>query len=93
MRYLIFIGSALLLSSCSYFKWVTLDRNGQIINENKRLVNIIGNPQMECYNSQNQLVAKGYFVRQENDGSFLIDEFGKQYVVVENPNCLLGRND
>lgn len=92
MRYLLFLIPLLALSSCSYFKWVTTDKNGQIINEDKRPVNIVGNPQMSCFNSKNQLIAKGYFVRQEEDGSFLVDEFGKRYVVVEKPNCVLGNN-
>lgn len=77
---------------CSSVRWVTTD-HGQIINDNRKPVNIIGNPMMRCYNSKNQLVADGYFVRQEDDGSFLIDEYGKRYVTVINPNCLLGPND
>lgn len=92
MKKLLLFIPILALSSCSYFKWVTVDKNGQIINENKKSVNIMGNPQMSCFDSKNLLIAKGYFVRQEEDGSFLIDEFGKDFVTVENPNCLLGNN-
>jgi hypothetical protein len=82
----------LLFVGCSYVRWVTTDKNGQIINDDKRPVNIIGNPEMACYDSKNQLITRGYFVRQTEEGSFLIDEFGKRYVLVENPNCRLGRD-
>lgn len=89
MKYFAICLIGMLLTSCSYVRWVTVEK-GQIINENKKPVNIVGNPQMSCYDSKNELVAKGYFVRQQDDGSFLIDEFGTRYVIVENPNCLLG---
>ena len=92
MKYLIFI-MPLLLSSCVSLRWVTVDKSGQVINENGYALNIVGNPVMTCYNWKNELVVKGYFVRQNDDGSFLIDEFGKRYVTVKNPNCRLGPNE
>jgi hypothetical protein len=76
---------------CSEVRYVTVE-HGQIINDDKRPVNIVGNPEMACYDSKNQLITKGYFVRQTEEGNFIIDEFGKRYVLVENPNCRLGRD-
>ena len=92
MKYIIFI-IPLLLSSCVSFRWVTVDRSGQIVNENKRPLTIAGNPVMTCFNWKNELVVEGYFVQQNKDGSFLIDEFGEGYTTVENPNCRLGPNE
>jgi len=89
MKYLSIYLIGVLLTGCSYIKWVTV-QDGQIINENKRPVNVVGNPQMACYDSNNKLIAKGYFVRQTDIGDFIIDEYGKGFVTIENPNCRLG---
>jgi hypothetical protein len=83
----------LLLTGCASFKWVTVDKKGQVINENRQSLTILGNPVMACYNWKNELVAEGYFVQQNDDGSFLVDEYGKRYVTVKTPNCRLGPND
>lgn len=91
MKYL-WLAVPLLLTGCSSVRWVTVEK-GQIVNDNRRPVNIVGNPVMTCFDSSNQLIAEGYFVRQQEDGSFLIDEFGKAYVTVPNPNCRLGPNE
>lgn len=80
----------LMLTSCASVNWVTVDPKGQIISENKQSVEILGNPVMACYNWKNQQITEGYFVRQQEDSSFLIDEFGKGFKIVENPNCRLG---
>jgi hypothetical protein len=90
MKYLVFI-IPLLLSSCVSFRWITVEK-GQIVNENRQPLNIVGNPVMACYNWKKELVANGYFVQQNDDGSFLVDEFGKDYVTVETPNCRLGND-
>jgi hypothetical protein len=91
MRYLIFI-IPLLLSSCVPFKWITVDKSGQVINENRQPLAIVGNPVMQCFNWKNELVVNGYFVRQTKEGNFIIDEFGKDFVLVTDPNCRLGND-
>ena len=83
----------LLFTGCASFRWVTVDKNGQVINENRQPLNIVGNPVMACFNWKNELIANGYFVRQNDDGAFIIDQFGKDYVTVETPNCRLGPNE
>ncbi len=86
MRYLLLILPILFLSACVSFRWITVE-NGQIVNENRRPSNVVGNPTMACYDSYNNLIAEGYFVVQNTDNSFIIDEFGKDYVNVTNPRC------
>jgi hypothetical protein len=88
MKYLIFI-VPFLLSSCSSIRWITVEK-GQAITENREPVTILGNPQLSCFNWKNELIAEGYFVRQTENGSFLVDEFGKDFVLVTDPNCRLG---
>jgi hypothetical protein len=92
MKYLIFLLPVLLLSSCSSIRWVTVEK-GQIVNENRQPLTIVGNPPIACFDSANKLIAEGYFVRQNDDGSFLVDEFGKDYITVKNPNCRLGLSE
>ena len=90
MKYLSLLLVPLLFTAgCVSFRWVTVEK-GQIVNENRQPLAILGNPVMACFNWKNELVAEGYFVQQNDDGSFLVDEFGKEYVVVQNPNCRLG---
>lgn len=90
MRKLILL--SLLFTGCASVRWVTTD-HGQVVDEQNRKLNIVGNPRITCYNERNEIVADGYFVYQKDDKSFLIDEFGKQYVTVKNPKCRLGSND
>lgn len=81
-----------LLTSCTFVRFATVD-HGQIVDQSKRPLDIEGRPRMTCINSKKQVVADGYFVFQKDDGSFVIDEFGKRYVTVKNPVCLLGSNE
>jgi hypothetical protein len=81
-----------LLTGCVSIRWVTTD-HGRIVDTHNLPVNIVGNPRLTCTNVRGEVVADGYFVRQLDDGAFLIDEFGKRYVVVENPVCRLGSNE
>lgn len=83
----------LMLTGCSSVCWVTVDPKGQVISENKQSVEILGNTIMTCYDWKNQQITEGYFVYQNDDNSFFIDEYGKDYITVENPNCRLGPNE
>ena len=77
-----------MLTSCGSIRFVTVE-HGRILTENKQSLQIIGNPVITCYNRQNELIATGYFVKQKED-SFIIDEYGKDYVEVKNSICKLG---
>lgn len=60
------------------------------------VVTIVGNPVLTCYRvfgNDQVVIAEGYFVYEDSDGSLLIDEFGKDFVVVHHPICDLGPQD
>lgn len=84
--------AALSLVGCSSIRYVTLE-NGRIVTEHNKPVNIVGNPQICCFDSTGNVIAEGIFVYQRDDGAFLIDEYGKDYKIVKNPYCRLGSND
>lgn len=81
-----------LLVGCASVRFVTTER-GKIVDEQGRALTIIGDPPMSCIDEKGNIIADGYFVYQKDANSFLIDEFGKDYVVVKNPHCQVGRND
>ena len=76
----------LLTIGCSSIKLITTD-HGQIVNQDYKPIKIVGNPQMICYNSRNEVIAEGYFVRQREDDAFILDDFGAGYIVVKYPVC------
>lgn len=80
-----------LLTGCASVRYAQTD-HGQIVDEHKQSLSILGNPRMTCVDSKGKVIADGYFVYQQDDGAFIIDEFGKQYLTVENPVCQLGNN-
>lgn len=90
MKYLWLLVS-LSFIGCSNIRWITVEK-GRIVSENRNPVEILGNPVMSCFNWKNELISEGYFVQQTEDGSFLIDEYGKDFTIIENPNCRLGPN-
>lgn len=81
-----------LFTGCASVRFVTVN-HGQVVDDHNRKLNIVGNPRITCYNDKNEIVADGYFVYENDDKSFLVDEFGKQYVTVKNPKCRLGSNE
>jgi hypothetical protein len=81
-----------LLFGCASIKFVHTE-HGQIVTDKQQRVSIIGNPELTCYDVKGNVIANGYFVRQADDGSFVLDEFGTRYVVVPNPFCKLGNNE
>ena len=82
----------MLVTGCASVRFATVD-HGRIVDEKNRTLNILGRPRMTCRGNVGQVIADGYFVQQTEDGSFIIDEFGKQYVKVVNPKCELGSNE
>jgi hypothetical protein len=91
MKYLL-LSSCLLLTSCASIKFATID-HGQIVDEHDRTLNILGRPRMTCRDTTGQVVADGYFIEQTEDGAFIIDEYGVDYVKVINPKCELNSNE
>ena len=81
-----------LFVACSSVRFVTTD-HGQIVNQNNKPINIIGRPRITCSDLNGKIIADGYFVKQNDDGSFVIDEFGTGYVTVKNPYCKLSSNE
>lgn len=81
----------LMFIGCTSIRYVTTD-HGTILDDQKRPLNIVGSPRMTCINSQDQIIADGFFVRVTEDGSFLIDEYGSKYVLVKDPVCQLARD-
>lgn len=82
----------LVCSSCTSIRWATVEK-GQIVNEKRQPLNIVGSPRITCLDPKGNVVADGFFVRQTQEGNFIVDEFGKRYVLVINPVCRLGENE
>ena len=80
------------LVGCSSIRWITTD-HGQIITDRQQRVSIVGNLEMACYDVSGNVIAEGFFVKQTDDGAFVIDQYGTSYIVVPNPFCRLGPND
>jgi hypothetical protein len=89
---IVILMSLFLLTSCTSIRYVETD-HGHIITDRGQPVNIIGNPRLTCFNQSGEVIADGFFVRQLDDGSFVIDEFGFDYLIVNNPLCQLNSNE
>lgn len=81
-----------LLTSCTSIRFVHTD-HGQILDNQNRQLSVIGRPRMTCYDTNGLVVADGYFLGQTARGSFLIDEYGKKFVLVLDPICRVGNNE
>jgi hypothetical protein len=83
----LFIVSLFLFSGCVSLPlrisgWSDISNREYLTNNNP--INIVGNPELTCYNKNNQLIADGYFVKITNKNKLEIDEFGKDYVYLRN---------
>jgi hypothetical protein len=81
----------LLFTGCASVKFVQTD-HGQIVNEHNQPIHIAGNPRITCFDVYGKVIADGYYVRKLDNGSIVVDEFGKRYMVVPHPVCQLGSN-
>lgn len=80
---------SLLLTGCSNIRYVTMD-HGQLITQDNRPVNIVGNPPMVCYYANSSKTFSGYFMYQDNDGLIVLDDFGHGSIYLrDNPICEL----
>lgn len=91
MKKLLVVLPCLFFMGCASIRYVETS-HGQIVSDKRQPLNIVGNPRLTCLDSSGKVLADGYFVRQLDDGSFLIDEFGRRYVVVKNPVCQFNVN-
>jgi hypothetical protein len=48
---------------------------------------------MTCKDTTGQVLADGYYLGQTEDGSFVLDEYGVDYITISNPNCELNSNE
>jgi hypothetical protein len=87
----LFLLCPLCFMGCASVQWVQTD-HGRVVSEHGQTLNIVGNPRLTCY-KENALITDGYFVRQTEEGTFLIDEFGKRFVLIENPVCRVNSNE
>jgi hypothetical protein len=89
---IIYFISFLFFIGCSSIKFITIE-HGKIVTNTGQPINLVGNPRLTCYSNKGEIIADGYFVRQDVNNAFIIDEFGKTYVTISNPVCRLGRNE
>lgn len=86
MKYLWLI-LPLFMTGCSSIRYVTVD-HGTLVTQDNRPVNIVGNPPMVC-----QTISKtysGYFEYQDDDGTIVLDNFGRGTILLcDNPICEL----
>ena len=75
MKY-VWVVLPLFFVGCSSIKYVTVI-HGQIYSQRHEPVNIVGNPPLICTDIQTQRKFSGYFIRQDDDGTVLLDNFGK----------------
>jgi hypothetical protein len=89
MKYLLLL-SPLLLTSCSSIRFVTVE-HGQLVAQDNRSVNIVGNPPMVCHYGKSPKTFSGYFMYQKEEGTILLDDFGRGTIELSgNPVCTLG---
>jgi|SRR5579872_1323938 len=84
--------AALSLVGCTSIRYVTLD-HGQVVTENKKPVNIVGNPPMVCHYEDSPQTWSGYFIYAEPD-VIVLDDFGRGNIYLyDNPKCELRLDD
>lgn len=89
MKYLLLL-SPLLLTSCSSIRYVTVD-HGQLITQNNEPVSIVGNPPVVCHYEDSSKVWSGYFMYLKEDGTIVLDDFGRGNIeLMDSPICRLG---
>jgi hypothetical protein len=88
MKYL-WLVVPLLLTGCSSIRWVTVD-HGQLVTQDNRPVNIVGNPPMVCKYIDSSETYPGYFMYYDS-GLVVLDNFGQGTIyLVGSPICKLG---
>ena len=75
MKYLILL-APLLLSSCTSIQYVRTDNN-RLVTDKSKPVNIVGNPPVACNLVGFNKVYTGYFMYQDDDGSVVLDDYGR----------------
>jgi uncharacterized protein YcfL len=89
MKYFWFV-IPLMLIGCSSVRFVTVS-HGQLVTQDNRSVNILGNPPMVCHYENSPQTFSGYFMYQREDGAILLDDFGRGTVeLYDSPVCTLG---
>jgi hypothetical protein len=79
----------LLLVGCSSIKYVTVD-HGRIVTQDNKHVNIVGNPPMVCHYPNSTMTFSGYFIYQQDDGTIVLDDFGRGNIYLQSdPICEL----
>lgn len=89
-KYLILLPILFLFSGCASVRFVTVEK-GCVVTQNHEAVSIIGNPRFTCYKEGN-LIADGYFVQYNSNGTILIDDFGYGYISVDSASCQINSN-
>ena len=80
MKRLFLLSSLIGFIGCSSIRYVTVD-HGHIITQNGQKVNIVGNPPMICYTIDNRKYS-GYFEYQDDDGTIVLDDFGRGTILI-----------
>lgn len=92
MKYL-WLTFPLFFIGCSSIKFVTMD-HGQIVTQDNKPVDIVGNPPLVCYYKNSSQTFSGYFMYQREDGTILLDNFGRGIIELSgNPICKLGLDE
>ena len=83
------IAASLLMTGCSSVRYVTVD-HGHIVTQDNKHIDIIGNPPMMCHYTDSTKIFSGYFIYQKDDGTIVLDDFGRRNVYLKgNPICEL----
>lgn len=78
-----------ILFGCSSIKWVIVEK-GQIVTQDNQPISILGNPPITCYYENSLQTFSGYFMYQRDDGSMLLDDFGRGTIqLMDSPICRL----
>lgn len=87
-KYFIFL-IPLCLSSCTSIKFVTVEK-GAIVTDKGEKVSIVGNPPLTCHYENSPQVFSGYFMHLKDDGTIVLDDFGRGTIeLMDNPVCKL----
>lgn len=81
MKYRLMMSSILFgLIGCSSIRYVTVD-HGHIVTQNGQRVDIVGNPPMICHTADGKTYS-GYFEYQDDDGTIVLDDFGRGTILI-----------
>jgi hypothetical protein len=92
MKYYLLLLIPLMLSSCSSIRYVTTD-HGRLVTDLNKPVEIVGNPPVVCQVKGSDRVYTGYFMYQDDDGTILLDDYGRSVIRLHEPVVCRFKNE